>query len=353
MAERKRNITYKDAGVDIDLKSQALDQVKRMVSKTFTPSVLSGIGNFGTLFDISKEQSDKDMEAPVLVASTDGVGTKLKIAIMADRHDTVGMDLVNHCTNDILVQGATPLFFLDYIASGRFNPALFQDLVKGLAQACKENGMALVGGETAEMPGFYGDDDYDLVGFIVGIVDRKKLVDGQKIKEGDLLIGIQSNGLHTNGYSLVRKVLFDMEGFGLDDRPGELEQPLGVELLKHHISYLKAVRAVEEVGEINGMAHITGGGLTDNLPRILPKGLSARIRFGTWPVPPIFRLIVGLGGIASEEALKVFNMGIGFVLVIDPAQKEPVMETLDKAGFQNHLIGKIVSGQNEVEYEGL
>ncbi|MHC4943366.1 MAG: phosphoribosylformylglycinamidine cyclo-ligase [Planctomycetota bacterium] len=349
MAEQKRKLTYKDAGVDIDLKTEALRNVKRMVSKTFTPQVLSGIGNFGTLFDISK----LGFESPVLVASTDGVGTKLKIAVMTGRHDTVGMDLVNHCTNDILVQGAAPLFFLDYIASGRFDPDIFQQLVKGLAEACKDNGIALVGGETAEMPGFYGEEEYDLVGFILGAVDRNKLVDGSGIRSGDHLLGLESSGLHTNGYSLVRKILFDMEGFDLADQPEDLERPLGEELLMPHRSYLKAARAVEAVTEIKGMAHITGGGITDNLPRILPEGLAARVRYGSWPILPIFRLIVGLGGLSSHESLKVFNMGVGFIIVVAPEGSDAAREALDEAGYRSHVIGEVVQGESEVIYEKL
>lgn len=349
MEGKSRNVTYRDAGVDIDLKSQALSNVKKMVSSTFTSHVLSGIGNFGTLFDIS----GLGFEAPILVGSADGVGTKIKIAIMANRHDTVGKDLVNHCVNDILVQGATPLFFLDYIASGKFDPEAFQGVVKGLSDACKENDMALVGGETAEMPGFYGEGDYDLVGFILGAVDRPKLVDGSKIRAGDALIGLESSGLHTNGYSLVRKVLFDMEGLKLDEQPGKLERPLVDELLEPHRSYLKAIKSLEGVCEVKGMAHITGGGMTDNIPRILPDGTAVKIRFGSWPVPPIFSLIIGLGGIASDEALKVFNMGVGFVVVVDAAMKEKAMQKLKEAGYENFLVGEVVEGDKEVIYEGI
>jgi len=349
MEGKSRNVTYRDAGVDIDLKSQALSNVKKMVSSTFTPHVLSGIGNFGTLFDLA----GCGFESPVLVGSADGVGTKLKIAIMANRHDTVGVDLVNHCTNDILVQGATPLFFLDYIASGKFDPEAFQGIVKGLSDGCKENNMALVGGETAEMPGFYGEGDYDLVGFILGAVDRPKLVDGSKIRDKDLLIGIESSGLHTNGYSLVRKVLFDMEGLRLEDQPEKLERPLVDELLAPHRSYLSAVRALGEVCELKGMAHITGGGMTDNIPRILPDGTAVKIRFNSWPVPPIFSLIIGLGGIASDEALKVFNMGIGFVVVIDSTMKEKAINVLKEVGYNSYLVGEVVKGDKEVIYEGI
>jgi phosphoribosylformylglycinamidine cyclo-ligase len=349
MVEKGRNITYRDAGVDIDAASSALDRVKEMVSSTFNPQVLSGIGHFGTLFDLS----GLDMDAPVLVASADGVGTKLKVAFMADRHDTVGMDLVNHCTNDILVQGAKPLFFLDYIACGKFAPRVFEGIVKGLTDACRENGLALVGGETAEMPGFYPEGEYDLAGFIVGAVDRSQIVDGSRIQEGDVLLGLRSSGLHTNGYSMVRKVLFDMEGLKLEDRPGALERPLGEELLRPHRSYLKAIQALKGVCDVKGMAHITGGGLTDNIPRILPDGLAACIRFGSWPVPPIFKLVVGLGGLSSDEGLRVFNMGVGFVLAVGRGDRERAMEAVAGAGFEPDVIGDVVAGNKDVVYEGL
>ncbi len=349
MAKRGRNVSYRDAGVDIDSKSRALDSVKKMVSNTFNRHVLSGIGHFGTLFDISGH----GFESPVLVASTDGVGTKLKIAFMAGRHDTVGIDLVNHCANDILVQGATPFFFLDYIAWGRFDPGIFSGLMKGLTDGCAANEIALVGGETAEMPGFYEDEEYDLVGFIVGGVEKGKIVDGNLIRKGDVLLGIGSSGLHTNGYSLVRKILFDMEGMKLEDKPDLLENSLGDELLKPHMSYRKAVQAVEKKCRIKGMAHITGGGLTDNIPRVLPDGSAVRIRFGSWTVPPIFRLVIGLGGVSSDEALKVFNMGIGFVIFLDSTEAGEALESVQTAGYDGWIIGEVVDGQGEVEYEGV
>ena len=349
MAEKKPGVTYRDAGVDIDSKSESLDQVKRMVSSTFNKHVLSGIGHFGTLFDLS----GLGFEAPVLVASTDGVGTKLKVAVMAGRHDTVGVDLVNHCVNDIAVQGATPLFFLDYIGTGRFEDAVFHDVVKGLSNACKANGMALVGGETAEMPGFYGEGDYDLVGCIVGAVEKSRIVDGSHVKPGDVMIGLSSSGLHTNGFSLVRKVLFDMEGFSFDDKPEGFERSLKDELLEPHRSYLEAVRAVEGCCEIKGMAHITGGGLTDNVPRVLPEGTSALIRYGSWPVPPIFKLIITRGAISSSESLHVFNMGIGFVIIVDPKDLDKAIQALRKANYEPCVIGEIIEGKKEVVYEGI
>ena len=349
MVENGRKLTYKDAGVDIDAASEALSKVKRLVTSTFTKQVLSGIGHFGTLFDLSST----GFKEPVLVASADGVGTKLKVAFMADRHDTVGQDIVNHCANDIAVQGATPLFFLDYIATGRLRVGVFEGLVNGLAKACKENGIALVGGETAEMPDFYQDDEYDLAGFIVGAVERSEVVDGSAIREGDVLLGLESSGLHTNGYSLVRKILFDMEGLGIEDRPDGLERTLGEELLIPHRSYLDAIRAVKEVCPLKGMAHITGGGLTDNIPRVLPDDLAARIRIGSWPVPAIFKLLVGLGGLSSDEAHRVFNMGVGFVLILSSEDETPAGEALDRAGFTWSRIGEIVKGQRHVVYEGI
>ncbi len=349
MVEQRDGLTYRDAGVDIDTADRALKKVKSMVSSTFTDQVLSGIGHFGTLFDLST----LNIKAPVLVASADGVGTKLKVAFMADRHDTVGKDLVNHCCNDILVQGARPLFFLDYIACGKLVPSVFEQLVRGLSDACKENGIALVGGETAEMPGFYKEGEYDLAGFIVGVVEKADLVDGSAIAEGDLLLGLRSSGLHTNGYSLVRKVLFEREGMGLDERPKGLKRRLGEELLEPHRSYLDAVRALEGACTIKGMAHITGGGLTDNVPRILPEGTAARIRFGTWPVGPIFRLVAELGRLSSDEALRVFNMGVGFVVVIGRDETEQAVKALKSAGYDADLIGEVISGDRKVVYEGI
>lgn len=349
MEEKRRKTSYEDAGVDIDGANTTLAKMKGLISSTFTPHVLSGIGHFGTLFDLTK----LEMDSPVLVSSADGVGTKLKIAFMADRHDTVGMDIVNHCTNDILVQGATPLFFLDYIACGKFKPRVFEELVQGLAHACKDNDMALIGGETAEMPGFYSEDEYDLVGFIVGAVDKSRLVDGSSIKVGDVLIGLRSSGLHTNGYSLVRKILLESGEMRLEDRPEVLDCSLGEELLKPHRSYLKAVRSVEKVCGIRGMAHITGGGLTDNIPRILPQGTSVRIRFGSWPVPPIFRLVMNLGGVSVEEALRVFNMGVGLTIAVEEESVEKVGHTLKDAGFEHDVIGEVVEGDRTVQYEGI
>jgi len=338
MKEKGKKVTYRDAGVDIDSATDSLKKVKGMVTSTFTPNVLSGIGHFGTLFDLS----GTGFKSPVLVASADGVGTKLKIAFMTGKHDTVGMDIVNHCTNDILVQGATPLFFLDYIATGKFEPHVFEQLIAGLSTACKENNMALVGGETAEMPDFYSANEYDIAGFIVGAVEKSKVIDGSTIKNGDIIIGLRSSGLHTNGYSLVRKVLFDMEGLSVDDKLDGIDCSLGEELLKPHRSYLKAVKAVDDVCEIKGMAHITGGGLTDNIPRILPENVSAEIKVGSWPVPQIFKRIIEFGGLSSDEALRVFNMGVGLVIILDKDNLETAQKALSQVGFDHDLIGEIV-----------
>jgi len=273
---------------------------------------------------------------------------------MSGRHDTVGLDIVNHCTNDIIVQGAKPLFFLDYLACGKFEHSVFEDLMKGLTAGCRLNGMALVGGETAEMPGLYKENEYDLAGFILGAVEKDGIIDGSGIKEGDVLIGLRSSGLHTNGYSLVRKVLFDMEGMALDHQPEGLDRPIVDELLSPHRSYLEAFTALKEVCEIKGMAHITGGGLTDNLPRILPEGTSALIKFGSWPIPQIFKLIISFGGISSDEALRVFNMGVGFVVVVDSTSQDKAVETLNRLGMENDVIGQVVKGDNkEVIYEGV
>jgi phosphoribosylformylglycinamidine cyclo-ligase len=308
---------YRDAGVDIDAQDRALAKIKKLVRKTFTPGVLSEIGSFGGLYrpDLS------GLEEPVLVASADGVGTKLMVARMAGDYSTVGRDLVNHCVNDILVQGARPLFFLDYVGAGVLEPAAMKQLVGGVAGACRDCGCALLGGETAEMPGFYQPGDYELVGFIVGLVDRPSILDGSRVASRDLILGLASSGLHTNGYSLARKVLFDELGLGLDDRiPAAVSRrTVGELLLEPHRSYLRAVESLLSHPGLRALAHITGGGLTDNLPRVLPAGTHARIRVGSWEIPELFHLLQNHGGIASEEMFRVFNMGIGFALVVEPA----------------------------------
>ena len=340
---------YRDAGVDIDAQDEALRRVKKLVTGTFTAGVLSEVGSFGGLFrpDLSRLQD------PVLVASADGVGTKLMVARMAGDYSTVGRDLVNHCVNDILVQGARPLFFLDYVGAGVLEPAAMEQLVSGVAAACRECGCALLGGETAEMPGFYREGDYELVGFIVGLVDRPRILDGGRVAPRDLILGLASSGLHTNGYSLARKVLFEDLGLAFGDRiPGATgRRAVGELLLEPHRAYLGAVEAVLEHPGLHAMAHITGGGLTDNLPRILPAGTHASLRVGAWEIPELFHLLQEHGGVSTEEMFRVFNMGIGFTLVIDPAAAGEILGMLRAAGAKGLPIGTVQEGGAGVVYD--
>src|SRR6266576_721688 len=303
--------TYASAGVDIDAANRATEKIKELARATFNSRTLSEIGSFGGMFDGAFPQ----MAHPVLVASADGVGTKLKIAFATGIHDTIGRDLVNHCTNDILVQGARPLFFLDYIATGRLAPETVAAIVAGIANGCRENGAVLLGGETAEMPGFYADGEYDVAGFIVGVVDRERVVDGHAITPGDIVLGLPSVGLHTNGYSLARKLFFEDAGNGPDTCLDDLGETIGAALLKPHVSYLRALDGLLDSGTIKGLAHITGGGLLENIPRILPEGTSVEIKRGSWPVLPIFKLMQRLGNIDDGEMFRTFNMGIGMVVV--------------------------------------
>ncbi len=334
---------YRQAGVDIDAQDKALSGIKKLVASTATPGVLSGLGSFGGLFKPDLGGVDE----PVLVASADGVGTKLAVARLAGDFSTVGRDLVNHCTNDILVQGATPLFFLDYVGAGVLEPEAVVELVRGLAAACRDNGCALLGGETAEMPGFYQEGDYELVGFIVGLVDRGKLLDGSKVRAGDLLIGLPSSGLHTNGYSLARHVFFDRLGLGIGDRVPGLgdRRKLGQILLEPHLSYLPALRPLLGHPGLHAMAHVTGGGLTDNLPRILPAKTQAFIRVGSWRVPELFLAIQEHGEVEIEEMFRVFNMGIGMVLAVDPEAAGEVLGALAKGKHRAAPIGTVQKGK--------
>lgn len=341
-----KQTSYRDAGVDIDAQDEALGQVRTLVRDTFGPDVLSDLGLFGGLF----RASFPECESPILVTSADGVGTKLRVAAQMKIHDTIGGDLVNHCVNDILVQGARPLFFLDYFATGKLEPGIMVDVVRGMAGACKENGAALIGGETAEMPGFYGSSEYDVAGFIVGVVDESHLIDGSKVSEGDVLIGLTSNGLHTNGYSLARKILDD-EGVDLQSVVSEAGGKIGEVLLQPHTSYLKALLPLVEADLLHAMAHITGGGLTDNLPRVLGGRFDARIRLGSWEVQPIFRYLVTTGGVPRDEALRVFNMGIGMVLIVSPDSVSEVVRRLEIARQKFFFIGNIVEGSGEVDYD--
>jgi len=340
---------YRDAGVDIDAQDEALAKVKKLVRSTKTPGVLSELGSFGGLFrpDLS------GLDEPVLVSSADGVGTKLKVASMAGDYSTVGRDLVNHCVNDILVQGAVPLFFLDYVGAGVLEPKYVVQLVEGVAAACRENGCALLGGETAEMPGFYQPGDYELVGFVVGLADRAKIFDGSRVQAGDVLVGLPSSGLHTNGYSLARKIFFEKLGLGIDERLPEIDdrRSVGELLLEPHLSYLPALEPLLGHPALHALAHITGGGLTDNLPRVLPKGLAAHVRLGTWEIPEIFLALQRYGEVDDDEMLRVFNMGVGMVLIVGSDSLGAVLEALRKAGQRAHPMGMVQKGKGGVVYD--
>ena len=349
MPPRRKRGAYAASGVDIDAQDRALKRVKKLARETFTPGVLAEVGGFGGLY--RPELSDCD--EPVLVASADGVGTKLMVARLAGDYSTVGSDLVNLCVNDVLVQGARPLFFMDYVGTGVLEPQAMVSLIKGVAAGCKENGCALLGGETAEMPGFYGEGDYELVGFIVGLVDRAKLFDGSRVRPRDVLVGLPSAGLHTNGYSLARRALFDTMALKISDRvPGMKDRrSVGELLLAPHLSYLRAVEPLLETPALHGMAHITGGGLTDNLPRILPSGLHASIRMGSWEIPELFHVLQEQGGVETDEMLRVFNMGIGFVLLVDPAGLREVLAALRERGQKAAVIGTVQEGGSGVVYD--
>jgi phosphoribosylformylglycinamidine cyclo-ligase len=339
---------YRQSGVDIDAGNETIRRIKSLARGTFTPGVLSEIGSFGGLFKLDRDR----YQEPVLVSSADGVGTKLKVAFMTGRHDTVGADLVNHCVNDILVQGAEPLFFLDYLATGRLSPAVAEQVVAGAARACRENGCALIGGETAEMPGFYADGEYDIAGFIVGVVDRPELIDGRTIVPGDVLLGLRSSGLHTNGYSLARRVFFEVAGWTPDTMVVELGTTLGDALLATHRSYLPSLRPLlaRGAGIIKGLAHITGGGITENLPRILPEGCAAEIDRSAWPVPPLFRLLQQRGGIATDEMFRAFNMGIGMIAACATRDADRLLADLAATGEEPVRLGRVVAGDRAVAY---
>jgi phosphoribosylformylglycinamidine cyclo-ligase len=326
-------IDYRDAGVDIDAGNEAVRRIKALARATYTPGVLSGVGSFGGLFKLDGAVAD-----PVLVASADGVGTKLKVAFMAGVHDTIGVDLVNHCVNDILVQGAAPLFFLDYLATGRLAPVVAEQIVGGIARACRDSGCALLGGETAEMPGFYADGEYDLAGFIVGIVGQGGIVDGRDVEAGDVLVALPSSGLHTNGYSLARRIAFEHLRLTVDSFVPELGQTVGEALLTPHRSYLRAVAPLLPRRLIKGMAHITGGGITENLPRTLPEGRGFSLDRQSWTVPPIFTWLQHAGGVADGEMFRAFNMGIGLVIVCAPAAADEVLRAL---GNEAWVMGKV------------
>ncbi len=329
-------IDYRQSGVDIDAGNETVRRVKALARSTYTPGVLSGVGSFGGLFAL-----ESGVREPVLVASADGVGTKLKVAFMTGVHDTVGVDLVNHCVNDILVQGARPLFFLDYLATGRLAPDVAEQIVKGVAEACRENGCALLGGETAEMPGFYADGEYDIAGFIVGLVARDRVIDGRTIVAGDRLVALPSSGLHTNGYSLARRLVFDVMKLDVASHVAELGATVGEVLLRPHRSYLRLIMPLLDRGLIKGMAHITGGGLTENVPRTLPEPLGFSLDRGSWSVPPLFAWLQRAGQIEDAEMFRAFNMGVGMVLVTSPEAADEVVASLASAGEPAWHLGAV------------
>lgn len=330
-------LTYKDAGVDTKEGGRAVELMKDHVKRTFSDNVLTGLGSFGSMYKLDLS----GITEPVLVSGTDGVGTKLKIAFLMDKHDTVGQDCVAMCVNDIVCQGAIPLFFLDYIATGKVQAEKIADIVKGIADGCVLSECSLVGGETAEMPSFYGEDEYDMAGFAVGIADRKKIIDGSKVAEGDILIGLPSSGIHSNGYSLVRKVFFDKMDMDVADYVEALGTTLGDALITPTRIYVKACKAVFEKYDVHGVVHMTGGGFYENIPRIIPDGLGAEIEVGTWEVPKIFKYIKECGNIEAKEMFSTFNMGVGMLLAVDPADAQGVMSALKSVGEKPSVIGKI------------
>ena len=339
-------LSYKKSGVDIDEGERFVRLISPMAKKTFRPEVLTDIGLFSALFklDLTKYKE------PVLVSGTDGVGTKLKIAFMMDKHDTVGIDLVAMCVNDILTTGAEPLFFLDYFATAKLHADKASKIIEGIVKGCEEAGCSLIGGETAEMPGFYQEGEYDISGFSVGVVDQEKIINGSSIREGDVIIGLASNGLHSNGYSLIRKLFFDMKKMNVETYVPELGVKLGDELLKPTRIYVKAFMALKDSLEIKGMAHITGGGIPGNLLRILPEGICANIRNNSWPAPPIFKITEKIGNISDDEMKKTFNMGIGYIMVVSETDSTDAISLLNNAGYKAFIIGVIEKGGRSVRY---
>ena len=340
-------VSYKDAGVNIDEADKAVAAIRKMARATFTKGVLTEIGSFGGCFELPK------MKQPVLVSSVDGVGTKLKIAFATGRHDTIGEDLVNHCVNDIAVQGASPLFFLDYLATGKVEAGVTAQIVSGMARGCRANGCALIGGETAEMPGMYHDGEYDIAGTVVGVAEKSAILNGSKVQAGDVLLALPSTGLHTNGYSLARKLLFDIAGLKLDSTLSDTGTILADELLKVHKSYLQAITELLKAKSLSAAAHITGGGITDNLPRVLPKGLAATVDTKSWHVPYLFQLLRAIGDVPEADWRRTFNLGAGMILVVPQTKSAAAMRTLSKAGEQPWILGEVINqrrGRPRVEY---
>ncbi|RRJ63930.1 phosphoribosylformylglycinamidine cyclo-ligase [Paenibacillus oralis] len=340
---------YKNAGVDIAAGNEAVERMKKHVKRTFRPEVMTDLGGFGALFGLNKDK----YEEPVLVSGTDGVGTKLKIAFAMDKHDTIGIDAVAMCVNDIVVQGAEPLFFLDYLACDKVVPEKIEAIVAGIAEGCSQSGCALIGGETAEMPGMYGEGEYDIAGFTVGVVDKRKIVNGSTIAPGDTVIGLASSGVHSNGFSLVRKLLLEEAGYSLQDTLPELGgQKLGDVLLTPTKLYVKPVLSLLERVDVKGMAHITGGGFIENIPRVLPEGVNVEIESGSWPILPIFELLQQKGSVSSRDMFTTFNMGIGLVIIVAADQAEAALQTLREAGESPYVIGKVTAGRREVTFAG-
>jgi len=339
--------TYREAGVDIDAQDRALRRIKDLVRSTYTDGVLSEQGSFGGMFRLPT----RGLKEPVLVASADGVGTKLKVAFATGRHNTVGSDLVHHCINDILVQGARPLFFLDYLATGRLDPEVAAAVIGGVASACACHGVALLGGETAEMPGFYADGEYDLAGFIVGVVDRRRILGAARVESGDILVGLPSSGLHTNGYSLARRVFFDLERLAPDSRLDELDGTVADNLLAVHRCYLEPLWPLLEHERVHALAHVTGGGITDNLPRVLPDGLRAVVKVGSWEVPPVFRHLARVGQVPEGDLWRTFNMGVGMILVVAARELGSVLHALRERECPGFPMGNVVPGERGVEYD--
>ncbi|NUU61144.1 phosphoribosylformylglycinamidine cyclo-ligase [Paenibacillus agri] len=339
---------YKNAGVDIAAGNEAVERMKKHVKRTFRPEVMTELGGFGALFGLNKDK----YEEPVLVSGTDGVGTKLKIAFAADRHDTIGIDAVAMCVNDIVVQGAEPLFFLDYLACDKVVPEKIEAIVAGIAEGCHQAGCALIGGETAEMPGMYSEGEYDIAGFTVGIADKAKLVTGATIAPGDTVIGLASSGVHSNGFSLVRKLLLEEDGYALDETVDELGAPLVDVLLAPTKIYVKPLLSLLEQLPVKGMAHITGGGFIENIPRVLPEGVNVEINYGSWPILPIFNLLQSKGDVTNRDMFTTFNMGVGLVLVVDAANGEQALELLKASGEEAYIIGTVTEGERIVTFTG-
>lgn len=340
---------YKQAGVDIAAGNEAVERMKKHVRRTFRPEVLTDLGGFGALFGLNKDK----YEEPVLVSGTDGVGTKLKIAFAMDKHDTIGIDAVAMCVNDIVVQGAEPLFFLDYLASGRIVPEKIEAVVQGIAEGCVQSGCALIGGETAEMPGMYADGEYDIAGFVVGVVDKAKLIDGSRIAPGDVVLGMASSGVHSNGFSLVRKLLLETKGYKLEQSFDELGGRLGDVLLEPTKIYVKPVLSLLERIEVKGMVHVTGGGFIENIPRVLPEGADVRIDYGSWSIPPIFGMMQREGEISYRDMFTTFNMGIGMMLIVAPDQAEEAMKIAEQNGEPLRKIGEVIPGNRRVVFTGV